>query len=121
MTDNNDQYELAIRYEHGKDGAVNLRMAAKHYRLAAEGGHLDAQLTMAKLCLIGKGVQQDFEEAFDWYLRAAERGHPTALFNVGEMLAYGTGVPQNKQQSAEWFKKAMAAGHPDAAKRLSEL
>lgn len=104
--DKRSAFELATRYEYGDGIAQNVRFAAKYYRLAAESGLVDAQLVMAKLCLIGKGVHQDVEEAAHWYLLAAEQGDSTAQFNLAEMYSHGRGVEQDAQKAEWWFRQA---------------
>ena len=98
-------YELG--YESGADTKANVRLAARYYRKAAESGHIEAQMTMAKLCLLGKGVQQDPEEAAQWYLLAAEQGHRPAQLNLAEMYACGRGVEKDLEQSAKWIAKSL--------------
>ena len=54
----------------------------------------------------GRGVRQDYAEAFRWFRQAAEQGYAKAQYNLGVMYANGRGVRQNFHLSKEWFGKA---------------
>ena len=114
-------FALGVRHEQGHGLPVNLRQAARNYRKAAEGHHLGGQLAMARLCLLGKGVQQDAAEAAEWYRMAAEQGHAEAQYNMAEMYAAGRGVEQNDQSAAFWYQKAAESGLLDAQIKLARL
>ena len=117
--DHDAQYELGVRYEQGRGVSQDVRQAAREYRKAAEAGHIEAQLVMAKLCLIGKGVPQDAEEAAQWYIKAAVQGDAVAQFYAGEMHACGRGVTQDHQQAMMWYRKAAQQGHVQSTARLA--
>lgn len=120
-TDPDAEFAKALRYEQGDGLAQNVRLAAKHYRAAAECGHVAAQLAMAKFCLIGKGISRDLEEAANWYLQAAEQGNVVAQYNLGQMFLHGTGVNKDESMAATWLIKAASGGHPDAATILRSI
>ena len=42
----------------------------------------------------GKGCEQSYSVAVDWYRRAASQGHVSAKVNLGTLLANGKGVAQ---------------------------
>jgi uncharacterized protein len=71
--------------------------------------------------LIGKGVVQDEDEAFNWYKRAAEQGHVEAQYNIGEMYSLGRIVTADLEQAKFWLRLAAACGHLDAQVRLLQL
>lgn len=105
--DPQSMFELAQLLEHGAPGiTVNVRAAARYYRRAAEFGHVQSMMLIAKCCLLGKGVAQDPEEAFRWYSIAAEKGETVAQKNVSEMFLFGRGVEQNKERAEYWRKRA---------------
>lgn len=67
------QCALGGFYEHGSLGLKqNDFEAAKWYRKAAEQGHAGAQLYLGSLLAEGKGVEQDFIEAFKWVTLAKQ-------------------------------------------------
>ena len=69
----------------------------------------------------GRGVQQNYAEAFKWYRRAAEQGDAEAQFNVGAMYANGTGVQQDFSKSAFWFEKAASQDYDQAKQALEKI
>lgn len=107
LGDTKAMFDLAQMFESGTAGGKqNLRIAAGYYRRAAESGHVQSQMTMAKLCLLGKGVRQDAEEAAQWYLKAAELGNLSACENLAEMYARGRGVAKDEEKAEFWHRRA---------------
>ena len=62
----------------------------------------------------GQGVQQDYQQAVQWYRKAAEQGNADAQNNLGLMYANGQGVKQDYQQAVQWFRKAAEQGDASA-------
>ena len=87
---------------------------ASTHRLRAEQGDANAQYELARLYYQGKGVAQNYSEAFNWYRKAAEQGNAKAQYGVGFMYEYGKGVPQNYAQAAYWCGKAADQGYAKA-------
>lgn len=69
----------------------------------AEQGDVNAQYRMAIRYYRGEEVEQDYEEAVNWYRLAAKQGSPEA--QVGLALCYmkGDGVEQNDQEAYTWL------------------
>jgi uncharacterized protein len=68
------QFALGCFYEQGQHGLEqSFSEAAKWYRKAAIQGHTGAQLYIGLLLAQGKGVDQDFVEAYKW-IDLAKRG-----------------------------------------------
>ena len=68
----------------------------------AENGNALAQFTIGFMYTNGRGVPQDDEEAFRWYLMAAEQQHADAQFQVGLAYATGSGASRNEPEAARW-------------------
>ena len=68
---------------------------------------------MGSLYAIGKGVKQDYAEAFRLYRNAAMCGHPQAQYNVGFMFEKGTGVKQDYFKAVEWYRKSAMQNNSD--------
>jgi TPR repeat protein len=62
---------LGTMLEKGLGGPVDLKRAAAVYRAAAEKGSANAQAALARLYLLGLGVQSDEALAYYWYSLAA--------------------------------------------------
>ena len=60
------------------------KIAAKLFKAAADYGdeYPDAQLRYATMVMQGKGVEQNMEEAIEYFLKAAKNDHVVAMFNV---------------------------------------
>jgi hypothetical protein len=80
----------------------------------AQQGDTAAQNKVGYMYVKGKGVEQNYEQAFYWYLKAAEQGHADAQMSIGHMYDEGIGVSLDKVQAFHWYLKAAEQGHADA-------
>jgi hypothetical protein len=83
---------------------------------AAEQGRADAQYSLGVRYENGKGVPQDYAEAFRWYRLAAEQGNAPAQFKLGVMYGNGQGVLQDYVAAHMWVNLAAAQGNANASK-----
>jgi TPR repeat protein len=68
------QFNLAKNYEAGRGGLKkDYTEAERWYRRAAEQGDPFAQASLALLFRFGKGVAQDYVEAYKWFYLASSR------------------------------------------------
>ena len=58
----------------------------------------------------GKGVPQDYKQAFKWYTKAAEQGFSGAQNNLAVMYYEGKGVLQDYVRAHMWYNIASANG-----------
>ena len=110
----------------------NWAEAGKWLQKAAERGVIEAQYQLAQNYENGKGIRQDFIEAYAWFFLAAERGHLMAM-NGRERLSrllsrvdleeanrrafdYATKVPGRKESSANSRKEPAASEKKTKAK-----
>ena len=65
----------------------------------------------------GKGVPQDYGEAFRWFQKAAEQNHIIAQLQLAVMYEQGRGVVQNYVLAHMWYNLAgllgMEAAHEE--------
>ena len=54
----------------------------------------------------GSGVEQDYPEAYKWFLKAAELGNAEAQNFLGVMYYDGKGIPQNYNEAYKWYFKS---------------
>jgi hypothetical protein len=66
----------------------------------------------------GRGVKQDFKQAYQLYCKASLMGDAESAYEIGMMYFYGRGVRRNHGHAVYWFYKAAAAGD-DFAKRMA--
>jgi TPR repeat protein len=69
----------------------------------------------------GKGVQQDYQQARQWYEKAVAAGDAAAMTYIGVLYHNGNGVDRDYKQARHWYEKAATAGNADAKERLKNL
>jgi hypothetical protein len=94
--------------------------ALKEWRPLAEQGDVEAQIGLAEMYDMGRGVAQDAEAAAGWSKRAAEQGNARAQAKLGTMFATGHGVPVDLSTAVLWWSKAAEQGSPAAQMRLAQ-
>ena len=91
-----------------------IRDAIKHYTIAAELGHLIAQLRLGGIYLEGRGGYLDYAAAFRWFTRAADQGESRAQLKLGWMYEAGLGIPSDDRRAVYWYRVAAEAGNSEA-------
>jgi TPR repeat protein len=76
-----------------------------------------AQCNLGVMYDLGRGVPQDYNEAFKWFTKAAKQGNVDAQFKLGGMYYEGRGVPQDSKEAIKWFTKSAEQG--DTAAQFS--
>jgi hypothetical protein len=84
----------------------------------AEQGDARAQIALAGMYYDGRGVDQNFQEAFRLYRKAAAQGEAGAQYALGGMYYLGQCVQKDLTEAANWFKKAASQNHPEAQRAL---
>jgi TPR repeat protein len=117
------------------------KRAADWYRLAADQGHVEAQVALGKCYLEGLGVPQDYEKAVRWFESASsdkendadlanayyllgqsvENGKCVAEELLGYKLPYAQLIPPDPRGAIPVYKKASGSGNLDAAFRLGAI
>jgi TPR repeat protein len=121
--------ELPDEYPKMEDGEIyfevgtgkpssNLEKAFKWYKMAAEQGHVSAQLNLGVMYNQGSGVKQDYAEAAKWYQKAADQDNSKAQLNLGILYDLGRGVEKDTTKAAEYYEKAAKKGMRDAQYNL---
>ena len=101
------QYVVGVMLLNGLTGEIDAGQAATWIRRAAENGHVEAQVELARMYRVGDGVAPDDGQMVEWYRRAAEQGHVGAQLFVADAYAYGHGVPPDNVQAYMWYDVAM--------------
>lgn len=89
-------------------------------QIAHAGGKIE-QYFLAKLYETGAFVQQDYNQAFQWYKKAAEQDYKQAWIDLAKCYLDGKGVEQNINEAIKWFEKAALNGNADAQKILKNF
>jgi hypothetical protein len=99
----------------------NFSNAASLLEDCAETGVAIAQCKLGDLYYTGKGVEQDYYTAAQWYRKAAEQGDTQAQYLYGLMLIEGLGITDDAEEGLDWIFKAMQAGHTEAKQTFEYL
>ena len=93
--------------------------AAKYYRLAAEGGFVQAMTSLAYVTYRGIGVEEDVTEGYMWYYIASKLDEFSAIADRDELGKHLTPeqIAGAEQKAAEWLEiyqgKVLQAGRSD--------
>jgi len=94
--------EARARYDSMVDAdpdPLHYFQAINKIRALAEQGNGGAMFHMGKVHAMGIAVEQDFQEAAQWYRRAVEKGDMRAHCNLGWMYQDGLGVAEDKAEA----------------------
>ncbi|MDE6686168.1 MAG: sel1 repeat family protein [Lachnospiraceae bacterium] len=69
----------------------------------------------------GKGIEQDYVTAMEWYEKAADLGNMYAMINIGDMYCEGYGVEQDYEMALEWYEKAADLGNEFANENAENI
>ena len=75
-------------------------------RRAAEQGDADSMYELGESYNYGLGVEENEEQAVEWYRKAAELGQTDAMHMLAECYSSGTGVRQDAREAAQWVRRA---------------
>jgi hypothetical protein len=114
---------LALWYVERRKATERTKIAEslKESRLRAEQGDPEAESRLGSFYYYGRGVEQSYAEAADWYRKAAEQGNAQAEFALGIMYLYGRGVVPDYPRGVDWYRRAAAQGDPRAQTALAAL
>jgi cell division septation protein DedD len=110
-------FNLGQAYRLGRGVSADSAQAKRWFELAANKGHVDAQVSLG-LLLFDSG---DRSTAMTWLKRAAEKGEPRALLVVGTALFNGEGLPQDPILGYAYVSRAAAQGLAPAKSTLAEM
>jgi TPR repeat protein len=110
------RYHLGLMYELGLGLEADGGQAQRWYQAAAQAGHAQAQLALARLL-----ERRGNHEAVGWYRRAAQQGEAQAQFAMGRMCCAGELLTQDFLQGLSWYVKAAEQGHTTALVTLGNV
>ena len=87
----------------------------------ANQGAAQAQCSLATLYVGGKGVDQNYKEAFNWFLVSAESDDLDAQYGLGCLYIKGDGVEKNDREALYWLRKASNKGHTASKDLLQKM
>ena len=92
----------------------NFDQAIKKFMIAAELGHLVAQLRLGGIFLEDIGGNLDYDAAHLWFIRAADQGDARAQLKLGWMHEAGLGVDADNRRAVYWYRVSAELGNPEA-------
>ena len=101
MGDSTAQCQFGYLYENGFYGHVNAAEAVRWYRKSAEQCLAQGQYRLGSCYHLGKGVNQDWEEAARLFELAAQQGHADAARCLQMLNELGIGVRDGRNKNAE--------------------
>jgi len=80
---------------------------------AASRGDAWAQYELGYVYDKGRGVPQDYGQAFRWYAMSAGQGYADAEYSLGVLYYFGLGVRQDYNEALRLFRLAVQHGKKD--------
>ena len=105
--------EMCIRdrYMFGDGVAKDERLGFVYSERAARQGLGWAQHNTGVDYREGRGCDQSYERAAEWFEKAARKGDAGAMNDLGLLYETGQGVPQSYERAAELYKQGAARGN----------
>ena len=69
----------------------------------------------------GIGVDEDPQQAVEWFMKSARQGDPEAQYALGVCYNEGLGVERDVDEAREWYARAAEQGNSNAKKALKKL
>lgn len=111
--DADSAYELALKYDKGKEVPKDKDLSIKYYQLSAENGNINAKYFIAMAIMAGDLAG---EPNYVFYLLtdAANNGMAEAQNMLGVCYYNGYGVEKNLDLALEWYTKGAENGNANA-------
>ena len=109
---------------HTCETSYNLKdkeLAVLWYKKAANLGHVNSMIALAKIYQKGKGVPKDMKKTVLWYKRAADSGNVEAMAALGLRYEYGIDLPQDTEEAVILYRKAADLGHTNSRISLANI
>ena len=76
---------------------------------------------IGKMHCYGLGTEQDYKQAFDWFLKSATEGNKFAQYSLANLYYYGNGVEKDLSQAFLWYQKSSSQGQPYASYAIAQM
>lgn len=76
---------------------------------------------IGKMYCYGLGTQQDYENAFEWFLKSATEDNKFAQYSFANLYYYGNGVEKDLSQAFLWYRKSASQGQPYASYAVAQM
>jgi len=113
--------EETLAYVDSLAPGANDTATAAWVRKAAQDGDVAAQKLFGNMYHSGRGITQDYEQAYAWYYKAALQEDMEAQRVVGHMYRQGRGVEKDIVQALLWYRRAAGRGDAEAQNMLGHM
>ena len=96
----------------------NYELAVQKFKEVADKDDHRAMYALGSMYAAGKGVDQDYSKAFEFFSRAARYGRFDARFKMGIMYEEGLGTEQDYRRAARMYQAGAKKGYAPAQYRL---
>ena len=76
---------------------------------------------IGKMHCYGLGTEQDYKQAFDWFLKSATAGNKFAQYSLANLYYYENGVEKDLSQAFLWYQKSASQGQPYASYAVAQM
>lgn len=76
---------------------------------------------IGKMHCYGLGTEQNYAQAFGWFLKSAQEGNRFAQYSLGNLYYYGNGTDKDLSQAFQWYMKSAEQGQPYAAYAAAQM
>ena len=70
-----------------------------------------AQYYLGVMTMKGQGVEQDYEQAGEWFRKASEQGLAVAMYKLADLYTKGNGVPKDLEFAYVWYSVGAVHKH----------
>ncbi|MEI6706775.1 MAG: GIY-YIG nuclease family protein [Methylococcales bacterium] len=115
------QFKLGLMYQLGKGTNRDYKEAIEWYKKAANQGHIDAQINLARMFYDFSWITKNYTEASQWFTKASEQGNVDAYYYLGKMYQHGHGVKQDLKNSGNFYDKALENGDDEMKRKVIDV
>lgn len=94
--------------------------AAKHFKIAADAGHSEAQYILGRMYYHGI-VTHDYSKAVKYFKMSAAQKNASAAYYLSKCYISGLGAPQNTAKAIDYLKQSASLGGFQARADLCSL
>jgi len=80
-----------------------------------------AMLLLGIMYYVGRGVEQSYIKAVEWYEKAADKLDSYGLCNLGYCYYYGRDIPVDYEKAYSCFSQSSFLGNPNAMYKLGDM
>ncbi|RGG46464.1 sel1 repeat family protein [Ruminococcus sp. AF21-11] len=79
------------------------------------------QYRIGKMFCYGRGTEQNYQKAFEWFERSAKQKNKFAQFSLANLYYYGSGIEKDLSQAFLWYQRSSSQGQPYAAYSIAQM